>query len=153
MRLTNFHEILQSEQFEDAEFIDGNSFLWFLAPANVGTYHLSGHSFGRRMANTSILMKLCILRKSRVVNLMVTIVFCNFWRLSILTPVNVGTCHLLGHSFGRRKANASILMKFRTLDKVRVVNSVVAILFCDSRCLSNLKPVNIGTCHPLGHSY
>ena len=153
MRLTNFHEILQSEQFEDAEFIDGNSFLWFLTPANVGTYHLSGHSFGQRMANTSILMKLCILRKSRVVNLMVTIVFCNFWRLSILTPVNVGTCHLLGHSFGRRKANASILMKFRTLDKVRVVNSVVTILFCDSRCLSNLKPVNIGTCLPLGHSY
>ena len=30
MRLTIFQEILHTEQFEDAEFIDGNNFLWFL---------------------------------------------------------------------------------------------------------------------------
>ena len=124
---------------------------WHLV--NVGTCHLLGHSFGRRTANASILMKFRTLHKSRAVNSMVTIVFCNFWCLSILTPVNVGTCHLLGHSFGRRTANASILMKFRTLRKVRVVNSIVTIAFCDSRRLSNLTPVNIGTCHLLGHSY
>ena len=68
-------------------------------------------------------------------------------------PVNFGTCHLLGHSFGRSTANVSILMKFRTLHKVRVANSIVTIVFCDSRRLSNLTPVNISTCHLLSHSY
>ena len=65
MRLTIFHEILHSEQFEGAEFINDNSFLWFLTPVNVGTCHLLGHSFGQRTANGSILMKLCILHKSK----------------------------------------------------------------------------------------
>ena len=36
---------------------------------------------------------------------------------------------------------------------MRVFNSIVAIVFCDSRCLSDLTPVNIGTCYLLGHSY
>ena len=40
IRLTIFHEILRSEQFEGAEFIDRNSFLWFLTPVNVCTCHL-----------------------------------------------------------------------------------------------------------------
>ena len=153
MRLTIFHEILHSEQSEGAVFIDDNSFLWFLTPVNVGTCHLLGHSFGRRTANASILMKFCTLHKSRAVNSMVTIGFCNFWRLSILPPVNVGTCHLLGHTFGQNTANASILMKFCTLHKMRVVNSIATIVFCDSRRLSNLTPVHIGTYHLLGHNY
>ena len=153
MRLAIFHKILHSEQFDVAEFIDDNSFLWFLTLTNIGICHLPGHSFGRRTANASILMKFHSLHKSRAVNSMVIIVFCNFWRLSILTPVNDGTSHLLGHRFGRRTANASILMKFRTLYKVTVVNSIVTIVFCDSWSLSNLTPVNIGTCHLLGHSY
>ena len=93
------------------------------------------------------------LHKSRAVSSMVAIAFCNLWRLSMLTPVNVGTCHPSGHSFGRRTENASILMKFRTLHKVRVVNSIVTIVFCNSPSLSNLAPVNTGTCHLLGHSY
>ena len=99
-RLTIFQAILHSEQFEVAEFTDGNSFLWFLTPANVGTCLLSGHSFERRTANASILTKFCSLHKSRVVSSMVTIVFCNFLCPPILTPVNAGTYHLLGHSFG-----------------------------------------------------
>ena len=153
MKLTIFHQILHGEQFEGAEFIDGNIFLWFLTPANVGTCHLSGRSSGRRTANASILIKFHALHKSRAVNSMVAIVFCNFWCLSILIPVNVGACHLLGHSFQRRTANASILIKFRTLHKVRGVNAIVTIVFCDSQHLSNLTSVNIGTCHLLGHSY
>ena len=40
MRLTIYHEILDSEQFEGAEFIDGNSFLWCLTPVIDGTCHL-----------------------------------------------------------------------------------------------------------------
>ena len=78
MRLTIYHEILHSEQFEGAEFIDGNSFLRFLRPVNVGTWHLLGHSFGRRMTNASIEIKLCILHKSKALSSMVTIVFCSF---------------------------------------------------------------------------
>ena len=148
MRLTIFHKVLHSEQFESAEFIDDNSFLWFLTPANI-----SGHSFGRRTKNASILMKFRTLHKARAVNSMLQYFFCNFWRLSILKPVNVSSCHLLGHSFGRRTTNASILMKFLTLQKVRVVNSKVTIVFCDSQRLSNLAPVNIGNCHLLGYSY
>ena len=57
MRLTIFHEILHSEQFEDAEFIDRNSFLWLLTPVNICTRHLIGHSFRRRTANATISMK------------------------------------------------------------------------------------------------
>ena len=87
MRLTIYHKILHSEQFEGAEFIDDNSFLWFLTPVNVCTC-LLGHSFGRRTANASILMKLCILHKSKALGSMVTIVFCSFWR----PPVKFDTC-------------------------------------------------------------
>ena len=50
-------------------------------------------------------------------------------------------------------ANVSVLMKSHTQHKVRVVNSIVAIVFCDSQRLSNLTPVNIGTCHLLSQSY
>ena len=78
MRLTIYHEILHSQQFEGAEFIDGNSFLSFLTPVNVGTCHLFGHNFGRRIANASVLMKFRTLYKVRVVNSIVKIVFCNF---------------------------------------------------------------------------
>ena len=92
-RLTIFHKILHSEQFEGAEFIDDNSFLWFLTPVNVGTCHLLGHSFGRRTANASILMKLCILHKLKALNSMVTIVFCSFWR----PPVKFYTCQFWHH--------------------------------------------------------
>ena len=153
MRLTIYHEISHSGQFEGTEFIDDNSLLWFLTPVNDGTCHLLGHKFGRRTDNASILMKFCTQHKSRTVISMVTIGFCNFWRLSILTPVSIGTCHLLGHSFGRKTANVSILMKFCTLHKSKVGNSIMTIVFCDSRSLSNLAPVNIGTCHHLGHSF
>ena len=102
MRLTISYEILHSGQFEGAEFIDDNNFLWFLTPVNVGTCHLLGHSFGRRTANASILMKFRILHKSRLGNSKVAIVFCDSWRLSDLRPVNIGTCHLLGHSFEQK---------------------------------------------------
>ena len=82
--------------------------------------------------------------KCRAVNSMVTKFFYKFWRLSILKSVIVGTCHLLGHGFGGfewRTANVSILMKFHTWHKLKVVNSIVTIVFCDFRCLSNLTPV------------
>ena len=78
MGLTIFHEILHSEKSEGAEFIDDNSFLCSLTPVSVGTCHLLGHSFGRRTANVSILMKFCTLYKTRVVNSIVTIDFSNF---------------------------------------------------------------------------
>ena len=100
MGLTIFHETLHSEKFEGAEFIDGNSFQRFLTSTSVGTCHLSGHSFGRRTANASILMKFLTLHKSRAMNSMVMIVFCDSQRLSNLTTVNIGTCHLLAHSYG-----------------------------------------------------
>ena len=207
MRLTIYHKILQRVQFEGAEFIDGNSYLWFLRPVNVSTCHLLGHSFERRTANALILMKFRTLHKSRMVNSIVTIVICDSWRLSNLTRVNIGTCHLLGHSFEQKlqeiqfwrnlklyinrktwtqwwqnifcnfcdlsilipvsvgtcqflgqsygpiTRNASTLMKFLTLYKSRVVNSIVTIVICDSWCLSSLTPVNIGTCHLSGHSF
>ena len=41
--------------------------------------------------------------------------------------------------------NVSVLIKSHTQHKVRVVNSIVTIVFCDSQRLSNLTPVNIGT--------
>ena len=83
MRLTIFHEILHSEQFEGTEFIDDDSFVSFLRPANGGRCHLSGHSFRWRAANASILMKFCTLHKCRAVNSMVA---------KFLTPVNIEIC-------------------------------------------------------------
>ena len=156
MRLTIFHKILHREQYEGTEFIDDDSFVWLLTPDNGGMCHLSGHSFRQRAANASILMKFRTLHKCRAVNSMVTKIFYKFWHLSILTSANVGTCHLLGHgfgSFGWRTANVSILMKFRTRHKLRVVNSIVTIIFCDFRHLSNLTPVDNGTCDPFCHSF
>ena len=79
--------------------------------------------------------------------------FCNFWCQSILIPVNVGTCQFLGQSYGPRTANASILMKFCSLNKSRVANSMVKIVFCDSWRLLNLTLVNISTCNFLGHIF
>ena len=84
MRLTIFHEILHTKQFKGAEFIDDNRFLWSLTLVSVATCHLLlDHSFGRRTANGSILMKLCILHKWKALSSMVTIVFCSFWRPSV----------------------------------------------------------------------
>ena len=79
--------------------------------------------------------------------------FCNFWRLSILIPVSVGSCQFLGQSYGPRPANASILMKFYTLNKSRVANSMATIVFCDSWRLPNLALLNIGACYLLGHIF
>ena len=98
-------------------------------------------------------MKFKTLHKSKALNSMVTKVFCNFWCLSILIPVNVGICQFLDQRYGPRTANASILMKFCTLNKSRVANSVVTIVFCDSWQLSNLTLLYIGNCHFLGHSF
>ena len=98
-------------------------------------------------------MKLETLHKSKVLNSMVTKFFRNFCGLSILIPVKVGTCQFLGQSFGPRTANASILMKFCTLNKSRVANSMVTIAFCDLWRLSNLALLNIGTCHLLGRTF
>ena len=63
-------------------------------------WHLSsvGHGFGRRTANALIVMKFSTMHKVRVVNSIVTIAFCDSRRFSKLTPVNIGTCHLLGNS-------------------------------------------------------
>ena len=89
MRLTISDKILLSE---GAEFIDHSRFLWLLIPPNVGTCHLSGHSFAWKAANASIFMKFRTMHKWRTMNSMLTIVFfCSFWR---------------------RTANVSTLMKF-----------------------------------------
>ena len=48
--------------------------------------------------------------------------------LWFLKPVNIGTCHLLGHIFWPKIAIAPVLMKFCTLHKTRVVNSMISIL-------------------------
>ena len=98
-------------------------------------------------------MKFETLRKSKALNSMVTTFICNFWWLSILIPANVGTCQFLGQSYGRRTTSSSILMKFCTLNKSRVANSMMAIVFCDSWRLSNLTVLNIGICHLLGHIF
>ena len=73
-------------------------------------------------------------------------IFCDYWGLSILTPVDIGTYHFLGDSFGPKTENLSILMKsvlcrFCTLHKPRVVNSMVTIVF-----FLFLMPVNIDNC-------
>ena len=110
-----------------------------ISPVNIGTCHLLGYSFRPKAANLPILMKLCTLHKPKAVNSMVTIVFCDSWRLSILTIVNIGTCYLLGHSFRPKKTNAPVLMKFCALHKARVVNSMVSILRDASGCSGELK--------------
>ena len=88
MMWTIYHDIFNSKQFEGAEFIDDNSFLWFLTTVNVSTCYLLGHSFRWKMVNSSILMKLCILHKLKALSSMMTIVFCSFW----CPPVKFDTC-------------------------------------------------------------
>ena len=79
--------------------------------------------------------------------------FSDSWRLSILKPVDIGTCDPFCHSFGPKMANLPILIKFCTLHKRSVVNSMVTIVFWDSWCLPMLAIVSIGTCYLLGHSF
>ena len=126
-------------------------FLWFSTPVKfdncgqnltnltIGTCDPFFHSFGPKMANLPILMKFCILHKLSTMNSIVTIVFWDFWRLPILTIVSVGTCYLLGHGFRPKTANASVLIKFCTLHKTRVVNSMVSILRDASGCRRKIK--------------
>ena len=80
-------------------------------------------------------------------------IFCDSWCLSILRPVDIGTCDLFCHSFGPKMANLPILIKFCTSHKRSVVNSMVTIVFWDSWCLPILAIVSIGTCYLLGHSF
>ena len=70
-----------------------------MTPVNVSTCHFFGQGYGPRTGNAPILMKFCTLNKSRVSGSMVTIAFYDSWRLSNLTLLNIGTCHLLGHIF------------------------------------------------------
>ena len=63
--------------------------------------------------------------------------FCDSWCLSILRPVDIGTSDLICHSFGRKMANLPILIKFCTLHKPSVVNSMVAIFFLRFLTLAN----------------
>ena len=147
MRLTIYHEILHSEQFEGAEFIDDNSFLWFLTPVNVGTCHLLGHSFGRRTVDASILVKFRTLQKSRVGNLIVAIVFYDSSCLSNLTPVNIGTCHLLGHSFEQKLQEFQFWCNLKLFINQRPWIQWWQIFFvifdaCQYWCLSMMTPVS-----------
>ena len=106
----SFDEIWNSTQIEGPQFNGDKIFVildtcqyW---PVDIGTCHLSGHSFGN---------------------------------LSILAIVNIGTCYLLGHSFWTKIANAPVLMKFCTLNKTKVVNLMVLILRDASECRRELK--------------
>ena len=140
----SFDEIWNSAQTEGPEFNGDKIFcdswcLSILTPVDIGTCHLLGHSFGPKTVNLPILIKFCTLHKPRVVNSMVTIVFCDSWHLSILTIVKIGTCCVLGHSFWPKTANAPVLMNFCYLHKTRVVNSIVSILRDASRCRRGLK--------------
>ena len=67
--------------------------------------------------------------------------FCDSQHLSMLIPVDIGTCHLLGHSLEPKMANLPILMKFCTLHKPSEENSMVTTVF-----LWFLTPANIGNC-------
>ena len=68
------------------------SFLRFLTPANVGTCHLSGHSFGQRTADVSFWWNFVLYTKwgwwiqSRQL-FFVSLDACQIWHLSILAPV------------------------------------------------------------------
>ena len=57
----------------------------------------------------------------------------------MLIPVDIGTCHLLGHSLEPKMGNLPILMKFCTLHKPRVVNSMGSIFRDVSGCRRELK--------------
>ena len=140
----SFDEIWSFAQTEGPEF-NGDKIscdtqrLSLLTPVDIGTCHFLGHGFGPKTVNLLILMKFCTLHKPRVVNSMVTIVFCDSWCLSIFKIVSIGTCYLLGHSFGPKTANAPVLMIFCTLHKTRVMNSMVSILRDSSGCRRELK--------------
>ena len=134
------------------KFICNFWWLSILIPANVGTCQFLGQSYGRRTTSSSILMKFCTLNKSRVANSMMAIVFCDSWRLSNLTVLNIGICHLLGHIFNKSCKNFN-LVKFYTLHKSKTLSSMVAVVLCDSWCLSILISANIGTRHVLGHKF
>ena len=123
----SFDEIWNSTQIESPEINDDKFFgdSWCqstFATAGIGTCHLSVKSFEPKMANLPILMTFCTLHKPSVVNSMVTIVFCDSWRLPILTIVSIGTCYLLGHSFWPKMVNAPALIKFCTLLKIKTWN-------------------------------
>ena len=140
----NSDEISYSTQIEDCEFNSNNNFLWFSTPVRFDTcwyWHLWSFlsQCWTKMANLPILMKFCTLHKLSAMNSIVTIVFQDSWRLPILTIVSIGTCYLLGHGFRKKMANASVLIKFHTLHKTRVVNSMVSILRDTSWCRRKIK--------------
>ena len=134
------------------KFICNFWWLSILIPANVGTCQFLGQSYGRRTTSSSILMKFCTLNKSRVANSMMAIGFYDSWRLSNLTLLNTGICHLLGHIFNNSCKNFN-LVRFYTLHKSKTLSSMVTVVLCDSWCLSILISANIGTCHVLGHKF
>ena len=80
-------------------------------------------------------MKFKTLQKSKALKSMMTNFFCDSWCLSMLAPVDIGTCYLSGHSFDPKMANLPIL------HKPNVVNSMVTIVF-----LWFLTPANIDNC-------
>ena len=137
----NFDEILYSAQIEGGEFNGDNRFLWFLTPVNIGTCHLLGHSFGQRAVNASILMKFCTLHKVWVVNLIMTIVFCDYRCLSILTPVHIGSCHLLGHSYFEQE-----LQELQCWWNLKLYTNWRPWIQWWQNILWFLTPVNIDTC-------
>ena len=100
-------------------------------------------------------MKFRTQHKVRAVNSIVTIVFCDSPHLSNLTPVNTGTCHLLGKG-GEFIGNNSFEQELQELQFWRNLK-----LYTNRRpwiqwwqiFLWFLKPVNIGTCYLLGHSF
>ena len=124
-----------------------------LTPVNIGTCHLLGLSFEQKLQELQFWWNLKLYINHRFWTELWQKFFGNVCRLSILIPVNVGNCQFLGQSYGPRMANASILMKFCTLNKSRMANSMVTIAFCDLWRLSNLALLNISTCHLLGHIF
>ena len=123
MRLTIFHEILHSEQFEDDEFIDDNIVFWdfwhlpMLAPVifqaivldkEQQMFHFDEISYSTQSEGGEFNSGNSFLWFS--------------------TPVSIGTCYLLGHGFRPKTTNAPVLMKFFNLHKTRVLNSVFSIL-------------------------
>ena len=69
----NLDEILLFTQTEGGKLNGDNSFLWFMKAVNIGTCYLLGHSFRPKTANALVMMKFCLLHKTRVVNSMVSI--------------------------------------------------------------------------------
>ena len=88
MRLTFYHKVLRSKEFESAEFIDNNSFFdsWRLSSLtllNIGNCHLLGHVFKKMLQKLQFGEILCSAQiKDSEFN--VTIVFRDSWCLLIL---------------------------------------------------------------------